>query len=213
MSKTILGQLMVSDHCKNGIKEMKYLDGKFEEYRKDHPGRNMQVWDRMREWASPAFEIADNYMQDKSDQAKSKSGDYFDAHGDDEYEMTISDARWWSYDIPGNIGWIIWIVCTVKNLKKKVDVFSATSVIPGVLMITGVIELICERIQKLGRVLPRKRVIRGFGTLTLGGILGIPISAAGIVKSEDRKRYTRMLVGSVLCSVFAGLCFKGYKKK
>ncbi len=213
MSKTILGQLMVSDHCKNGIKEMKYLDGKFEEYRKDHPGRNMQVWDRMREWALPAFEIADNYMQDKSGQAKSKSGDYFDAHGDDEYEMTISDARWWSYDIPGNIGWIIWIVCTVKNLKKKVDVFSATSVIPGVLMITGVIELICERIQKLGRVLPRKRVIRGFGALTLGGILGIPISAAGIVKSEDRKRYTRMLAGSVLCSVFAGLCFRGYKKK
>ena len=80
-------------------------------------------------------------------------------------------------------------------------------------MITGVIELICERIQKLGRVLPRKRVIRGFGALTLGGILGIPISAAGIVKSEDRKRYTRMLAGSVLCSVFAGLCFKGYKKK
>ncbi|MCR5094824.1 MAG: ketopantoate reductase family protein [Lachnospiraceae bacterium] len=33
MSKTILGELMVSDHCKNGIKEMKYLDGKFEEYR------------------------------------------------------------------------------------------------------------------------------------------------------------------------------------
>ncbi len=131
----------------------------------------------------------------------------------DIYEMTISDVRWWSYDIPGNIGWIIWIVCTVKNLKKKVDVFSVTSVIPGVLIITGVIELICERIQKLGRVLPKKRVIRGFGALTLGGILGIPISAAGIVKSEARKRYTWMLVGSVLCSAFAGLCFKGYKKK
>lgn len=28
----------------------------------------------------------------------------------DEYEMQISDARWWTYDIPGNIGWIIWIV-------------------------------------------------------------------------------------------------------
>ena len=58
----------------------------------------------------------------------------------DEYEMQISDTRWWSYDIPGNIGWIIWIVCTIKNLKK--------------------------------------RVIRGFGALTVGGALGIPISLA-----------------------------------
>ncbi len=131
----------------------------------------------------------------------------------DEYEMRISDARWWSYDIPGNIGWIIWIVCAVKNLREKADALSAASVIPCILMMTGVIELICERIQGLGRVLPWKRVIRGFGTLTLGGALGIPIAVAGIVKAKDRKRSMWMLAGAVLCACFAGLCFKGYKKK
>ena len=131
----------------------------------------------------------------------------------DEYEMRISDARWWSYDIPGNIGWIIWIVCTIKNLKKRVDGFSVISAITSILMIVGVIELICERIQKLGRVLPKKRVIRGFGALTIGGALGIPISIAGMAKTEDKKRYAWMLTGAALCAVFAGLCYKGYKKK
>ena len=131
----------------------------------------------------------------------------------DEYEMKISDTRWWSYDIPGNIGWIIWIVCTVKSLRKKVDVFSVLSVIPCILMMTGVIELICERIQGLGRVLPRKRVIRGFGALTLGGALGIPISIAGMAKEKNGKRCAWMLAGAILCSVFAGLCFRGYEKK
>ena len=131
----------------------------------------------------------------------------------DEYEMQISDARWWSYDIPGNIGWIIWIVCSVKNLKKKVDTFSILSVILCVLMMIGVLELICERIKGLGRILPRKRVVRGFGALTVGGALGIPVSLAGIVKTEEKNRYTWMLVGAFLCSVFAGLCFRGYKKR
>lgn len=32
-------------------------------------------------------------------------------------------------------------------------------------------------------------------------------------KPEDKKRYAWMLTGAVLCSVFAGLCYKGYKKK
>ncbi len=207
MSKTVLGKLMVSDHCLNGIREMKYLDEKFEEYRVKNPGKCMTVWDEMREWALPAFEIADSYAPDNTENT-GKNGEL-----DDEYEMQISDARWWAYDIPGNIGWIIWTVCCVKSLKKKADAFSIISVIPAVLMITGVIELICERIQKLGRILPKKRVIRGFGALTAGGIMGIPIALAGMAKTKDKKRHAWMLMGAVLCSVFAGLCFKGYKKK
>ena len=31
------------------------------------------------------------------------------------YESKISDARWWIYDIPGNIGWIIYFVCCVRK--------------------------------------------------------------------------------------------------
>ncbi len=68
MSRTILGNLMVSDHCKNGIKEMKYLDSKFEGYRADHPGQSMPVWDVMRDWALPAFENADNYLSDNREE-------------------------------------------------------------------------------------------------------------------------------------------------
>lgn len=56
MSKTVLGRLMVSDHCKNVIMEMKYLDEKFEEYKRENPGAQMPTWDSMRKWAIPAFE-------------------------------------------------------------------------------------------------------------------------------------------------------------
>jgi len=57
MGKTFLGPLMVSDHCKNGIKEMKYLDEKFNEYRMNNPGPDMPTWDEMREWSKTAFNI------------------------------------------------------------------------------------------------------------------------------------------------------------
>ncbi len=70
MSKTILGKLMVSDHCENGIQEMKYLDKQFEEYRKEHPGRQMSTWDEMRKWALPAFENADEYAPQNTNEAK-----------------------------------------------------------------------------------------------------------------------------------------------
>ena len=56
MSKTVLGRLMVSDHCRNGIVEMKYLDEKFETFRMKHPGKAMPVWDTMRAWALPVWE-------------------------------------------------------------------------------------------------------------------------------------------------------------
>lgn len=55
MAKTVLGELMVSDHCKNGIAEMKYLDDKFEEYRREHSGPPMPVWDRLRRRALKAW--------------------------------------------------------------------------------------------------------------------------------------------------------------
>lgn len=56
MSRTVLGRLMVSDHCRNGVIEMKYLDGQFEAYRRAHPGPAMPTWDAMRAWATPRFE-------------------------------------------------------------------------------------------------------------------------------------------------------------
>ena len=55
VAKTVLGRLMVSDHCKNGIVEMKYLDAMFNDYRQAHPGKPMPTWDAMRAWGLKAF--------------------------------------------------------------------------------------------------------------------------------------------------------------
>lgn len=127
------------------------------------------------------------------------------------YKTTISDARWIAYDIPGNIGWITWLVCAIQGIREKRDVYSVASLLPGVLMLVGVGELISERIAGLDRILSGKRLLRGFGALTVGGLLGIPIAVAGFRK--NKKRAAAMVAGSALCAVFAGLLFAGYKKQ
>jgi hypothetical protein len=55
VAKTVLGRLMVSDHCRNGIVEMKYLDAMFNDYRQAHPGMPMPTWDAMRARGLKAF--------------------------------------------------------------------------------------------------------------------------------------------------------------
>ena len=125
------------------------------------------------------------------------------------YETKISDARWWAYDLPGNAGWILYVVCVGRMLRKGPDRLTAAALPPAALMLTGVGELISERIAGLDRVLPGVRLLRGFGALTLGGALGAIVSAAGL---RGKKSSPWMLLGSLLCAVFAGLLFKGYRK-
>lgn len=59
-----------------------------------------------------------------------------------EYRTKISDKQWITYDIPGNIGWITWLVCTVRGLREKRDLHSIAAMVPAVLMVPGVVELI-----------------------------------------------------------------------
>ena len=66
-----------------------------------------------------------------------------------QYRMALTDVQWWCCDIPGNIGWIIWIVCNVKALIEGVDLYSILMLLPTALMLIGVVELISERIAKL----------------------------------------------------------------
>ena len=106
-----------------------------------------------------------------------------------------------------------WIVCTVLCLAENVSLFSVLVVVPALLMLAGVAELISERIAGLGRVLPKVRVIRGFGALTLGGALGIPVAVCGWIMKTGGNRPMWMLLGAVLCAVFAGLCWRGYHRK
>ena len=129
------------------------------------------------------------------------------------YETKISDERWWAYDIPGNAGWIAYLVCLVKSIKSGLNAFNALALLPGGLMLLGVGELISERIAGLDRVLPKRRLLRGFGALTMGGFGGMIVSALGLASRKEKKHPAIMLAGSVLCAVFAGLCWRGYRKR
>lgn len=128
------------------------------------------------------------------------------------YETKISDARWWAYDIPGNLGWIIYLVCLVKLMRRGFGALSAFALIPAICMLVGVAELIGERLKKLDRVLPRYRVLRGFGMLALGGLLGAVVALVGLLAGQDGPM-SWMLVGGILCAVFAWLCYRGYRPK
>jgi len=129
------------------------------------------------------------------------------------YETKISDARWWAYDVPGNLGWITYLACLFKSLKRGLNAFSLAALLPGGLMLLGVGELISERIAGIDRVLPKHRLLRGFGALTLGGITGSIVSTLGLAAQKEKKDPAIMLLGSVLCAVFAGLCWQGYRKR
>ncbi|MEE3450404.1 MAG: hypothetical protein VZR27_06860 [Acutalibacteraceae bacterium] len=128
------------------------------------------------------------------------------------YETKISNARWILYDIPGNIGWIVYIVCTAVLLKEKGSLFTVAAFVPAIIMLVGIAELISERVVKLDRVLSKARLYRGFGALTLGGILGAVVSFVEFVIIGGLTPFI-MLISSVLCAAFAGLLFKGYKKR
>ena len=115
------------------------------------------------------------------------------------------------YDVLGNAGWIIYFVCLGLLLKRGINAFSVVAAVPAILMLIGIAELISERIQKLDWVLPKIRLYRGFGALTLGGIIGIVVSAAGLLSGKVSSLIWFMLAGSALCALFAWLLFREYK--
>lgn len=140
------------------------------------------------------------------------------------YATKISNARWMAYDIPGNVGWIIYISCLVRCFVIKSDfifsghlfVIMVIAVIPAILMVIGIAELVSERIAKLDRRLPKVRLLRGFGALVLGGVLGMAVSVLGLIHGYsigERNLITiwLMLLGSFLCFIFAELIYKTYK--
>ena len=141
------------------------------------------------------------------------------------YETTITDARWWTYDIPGNVGWIMYLVCLIQCFVMRpefmevplVPISLLVGILPAVAMVIGIAELISERILKLDRILPMKRLYRGFGTLTWGGfggiIVGLNALTAGMragFSAGECKLLILLAVGGALCAVFAGLIFKTF---
>ena len=146
---------------------------------------------------------------------------------DELYETKISNVRWIIYDIPGNIGWITYIAALILSFVEQpafmenplVKVCMAVGILPAVAMLVGIAELLNERYHKLDRVLTKKRLYRGFGSLTWGGFGGIIVSLNALMASVrmgipwiESRNIMLMLTGSVLCFLFAGLLLRGYKK-
>ena len=140
------------------------------------------------------------------------------------YVTEISNVRWMAYDIPGNVGWIIYIVCLARCFVVKSDFISSwelfvimiIAVIPAIFMMIGIAELVSERIAKLDRKLPKIRLLRGFGALVLGGVLGMTVSVLGLIYGycigeRNLLLIWIMLLGSFLCFIFSELIYKTYK--
>ena len=141
------------------------------------------------------------------------------------YKTEISDARWWAYDVPGNVGWIMYLICLHQCFGKQpafmqtplVKISLMVGILPAVAMAVGIAELISERIAKLDRILPKKRVYRGFGALTWGGIGGMIVGLNGLFAGlrsgysvEECKLLMLLVAGGALCGLFAGLIFKTF---
>lgn len=142
------------------------------------------------------------------------------------YESKISNAKWIAYDLPGNIGWISFLtallLCFLKKPELMSDGFMALLLILDSLcaavMLVGIGELISERIQRLDRVLPKKRLYRGFGALTFSSLAGSAVSlialVTALIKGLDAVPHIAVLCGGgFLCFVFCGLLLKEYKKR
>lgn len=48
IAKTSIGELAATDHCRNAVSEMDWLDSCFERLRKTRPGFSMPTWDKLR---------------------------------------------------------------------------------------------------------------------------------------------------------------------
>lgn len=133
------------------------------------------------------------------------------------YETKISSARWIAYDIPGNIGWILYLVVYGKLLAHhgfSQHLFTSILLtLPVILIVIGIAEMVSERIAKLDRILPTIRLWRGFGALTLAGLLGAVLSLLTLKSNFNTANAVMMTAGGILCFVFAGLLLIGYKKK
>lgn len=145
---------------------------------------------------------------------------------DELYISDISNARWIAYDLPGNLGWILYITGLILAFVNKPSFMDlplmlqlmVVAAAPAFLMLVGIAELINERINKLDRVLSRACLLRGFGALTLGGILGAIAAVALLacskaIGAQDLLYVWLMLIGGILCGMFAGLLFIRYKRK
>lgn len=69
------------------------------------------------------------------------------------YQTNITDGRWIAYDIPGNVGWLMYVVGLVVFIVREKEYINTLpmlllvvlAAIPAVAMLAGVFELLNER--------------------------------------------------------------------
>lgn len=133
----------------------------------------------------------------------------------DLYKSDISNGLWLALDLPGNAGWIVYLVFLVKCLLHGVGAYWIALAIPAIPMLVGVGELISERISRLDWVLPKKRLWRGFGALTFSGILAAIIAGIGCFLFPEAPVHGWMLwmtLSGILLVAVSGYLFARYKK-
>ena len=126
------------------------------------------------------------------------------------YESKISTARWMVYDIAGNAGWILYFIMLYRHFFDMTGLMRILTAIPAICMAIGIIELISERFAKLDWILPKRRLYRGFGALTAGGLLGMLVSVSAYLQEQEHV-YGWLFIGAALCALFAGLLFREYR--
>lgn len=73
MAKTSLGKLCATDHCRNAVSEMEWLDQQFELLKQEHPGFLMPVWDDLRRRMPEWQELHQTYDREPGKLALSKA--------------------------------------------------------------------------------------------------------------------------------------------
>lgn len=146
------------------------------------------------------------------------------------YRLTITDKQWWCYDIFGNIGWIAYYtglaLCLLRNptYMQNKSIFMLIvfgGLISAALIFIGLVELISERVKGLARVLPKRRMYRGFGAIACGSFAGTIVSVAAVisiliteVNFNASILYPGIMSGgAILCFVFVWLIFRGFVKQ
>ncbi len=114
------------------------------------------------------------------------------------YETRISASRWMVYDIPGNIGWILYLIgygrFIVKSGFTQHLIASILLTIPVILLVIAIAELASERIAKLDRILPAVRLWRGFGAITISGALGAVLVLLTFGSNISMQAFCRVLL-------------------
>lgn len=146
------------------------------------------------------------------------------------YVLTITDARWWCYDIFGNIGWIAYFIGLALSLVNHPAYMQHKGVFTFVLLgglacagiiLIGLVELVSERVKGLSRVLSKARLYRGFGAIACGSLAAAIVSVVALVlvlKTEPSidlgiLHLGLMGGGAILCFIFVSLLFKGFVKQ